>query len=103
MNEKTVGMLIGKKNVYEYPELSNAVTCMNYVKKELPSPPVLMMHGIADDTVAPNQSNQLYKKLKEEEKDATFYLVECSDHGFPYFLCEPTLSLIEQFFKKYMK
>lgn len=28
MNEKTVGMLIGKKNVYEYPELSNAVTCM---------------------------------------------------------------------------
>lgn len=31
MNEKTVGMLIGKKNVYEYPELSNAVTCMNYV------------------------------------------------------------------------
>ena len=29
------GMLIGKKNVYEYPELSNAVTCMNYVNKEL--------------------------------------------------------------------
>ena len=25
MNEKTVGMLIGKKNVYEYLELSNAV------------------------------------------------------------------------------
>lgn len=28
------GMLIGKKNVYEYPELSNAVTCMNYVKRD---------------------------------------------------------------------
>lgn len=49
MNEKTVGMLIGKKNVYEYLELSNAVTCMNYVNKETEIPPVLMMHGLADD------------------------------------------------------
>lgn len=42
------GMLIGKKNVYEYPELSNAVTCMNYVNKETEIPSVLMMHGLAD-------------------------------------------------------
>lgn len=49
MNEKTVGMLIGKKNVYEYPELSNAVTCMNYVNKETEIPLILMMHGLADD------------------------------------------------------
>lgn len=49
MNEKTVGMLIGKKNVYEYLELSNAVTCMNYVNKETEIPTVLMMHGLADD------------------------------------------------------
>ena len=97
------GLEIGSKNVYEHPELSDQITCMNYVKKELPSPPVLMMHGTADDTVAPNQSIQLYKKLKEEEKDATFYLVEGADHGHPYFWCEPTLSLIEQFFKKHMK
>ena len=33
MNEKTVGMLIGK----------------NYVNKETEIPPVLMMHGLADD------------------------------------------------------
>lgn len=97
------GLEIGSKNVYEHLELSDQITCMNYVKKELPSPPVLMMHGTADDTVAPNQSIQLYKKLKEEEKDATFYLVEGADHGHPYFWCEPTLSLIEQFFKKHMK
>lgn len=89
------GLEIGSKNVYEHPELSDQITCMNYVKKELPSPPVLMMHGAADDTVAPNQSIQLYKKLKEEDKDATFYLVEGADHGHPYFWSEPTLSLIE--------
>lgn len=97
------GLEIGSKNVYEHPELSDQITCMNYVKKELPSPPVFMMHGASDDTVAPNQSIQLYKKLKEEEKDATFYLVEGADHGHPYFWSESTLSLIEQFFKKHMK
>ena len=46
--ESPEGMLIGKKNVYEYPELSNAVTCMNYVNKETEIPLVLMMHGLAD-------------------------------------------------------
>lgn len=97
------GLEIGGKNVYEHPELSDQITCMNYVKKELPSPPVLMIHGAADDTVAPNQSIQLYKKLKEEDKDVTFYLVEGADHGHPYFWSEPTLSLIEQFFRKHMK
>ena len=54
------GMLIGKKNVYEYPELSNAVTCMNYVKKETEIPPVLMMHGLADDLVAPEQLSLIH-------------------------------------------
>ena len=44
MNEKTVGMLIGKKNVYEYPELSNAVTCMNYVNKETEIPQIGRAH-----------------------------------------------------------
>ncbi len=73
MNEKTVGMLIGKKNVYEYPELSNAVTCMNYVKKETQIPPVLMMHGLADDLVAP----ELHKKLREEDKERILSGREC--------------------------
>ena len=39
--------------------------------------------------------------LCSEGQGAT--VVEGADHGHPYFWCEPTLSLIEQFFKKYMK
>ena len=46
--ESPEGMLIGKNNVYEYPELSNAVTCMNYINRETEITPVLMMHGLAD-------------------------------------------------------
>ncbi|MFR6138772.1 MAG: alpha/beta hydrolase family protein [Dorea longicatena] len=102
MNEKTVGMLIGKKNVYEYPELSNAVTCMNYVKKETEIPPVLMMHGLADDLVAPEQSIRLYKKLREEDKEVEFYLVENAKHGDPAFWTEKNMDIVEKFLKAHM-
>lgn len=102
MNEKTVGMLIGKKNVYEYLELSNAVTCMNYVNKETEIPPVLMMHGLADDLVAPEQSIHLYKKLREEEKEVEFYLIENAKHGDPAFWTEKNMDIVEEFLKVHM-
>lgn len=102
MNEKTVGMLIGKKNVYEYPELSNAVTCMNYVNKETEIPPVLMMRGLADDLVAPEQSIHLYKKLREEEKEVEFYLIENAKHGDPAFWTEKNMDIVEEFLKVHM-
>lgn len=96
------GMLIGGKNVYEHPELSDPVTCMNYVKKDVPMPPVLMMHGLADDMVAPEQSIRLYKKLREEEKEVEFYLVEQAEHGAPAFWTEKNMDIVEEFVKKYI-
>lgn len=96
------GMLIGGKNVYEYPELSGPVTCMNYVKKDTEMPPVLMMHGLADDLVAPEQSIRLYKKLREEEKEVEFYLVENAKHGDPAFWTEKNMDIVEKFLKAHM-
>lgn len=96
------GMLIGRKNVYEHPKLSDPVTCMNYVKKDVPIPPVLMMHGLADDLVAPEQSIRLYKKLREEEKEVEFYLVENAKHGDPAFWTEKNMDVVEQFISKYI-
>ena len=60
------GMLIGGNNVYEHPELSDPVIISNYVKEEKEIPPILMMHGTADDTVSCDQSIRLYKKFLEE-------------------------------------
>lgn len=97
------GMLIGGKNVYEHPELSSPVTCMNYVKKDVPMPPVLMMHGLADDLVAPEQSIRLYKKLREEEKEVEFYLVENAGHGDPVFWTEKNMDIVDRFLKKYIR
>lgn len=62
------GKLIGGNNVYEHPELSVPVTCANYVEKDTPIPPILMMHGTGDDTVSWRQSVRLYKNFVKKKK-----------------------------------
>lgn len=96
------GMLIGKHNVYEHPELSGPVILTNYVSAEQDIPPVLMMHGTADDMVSCNQSIRLYKKFLEEGKDVTFYLVKNATHGDIAFWTEKNMDLIESFIRKHV-
>ena len=96
------GKLIGEKNVYEHPELSVPVTCAEYVQKDREIPPILMMHGTGDDTVSWKQSVRLYKKLREEEKNVTFYVIENAVHGDNAFWTTENLDIVEKFIKKYM-
>ena len=96
------GKLLGEKNVYEHPELSVPVTCAEYVQKDREIPPILMMHGTGDDTVSWRQSVRLYKKLLEEEKNVTFYVIENAVHGDNAFWTTENLDIVEKFIKKYM-
>ncbi|MFR2144300.1 MAG: prolyl oligopeptidase family serine peptidase, partial [Faecalimonas sp.] len=96
------GKLIGGNNVYEHPELSVPVTCANYVEKATPIPPILMMHGTGDDTVSWRQSVRLYKKLREEEKDVTFYIMENAVHGDNAFWTTENLNIVDEFIKKHI-
>lgn len=96
------GKLIGQKNVYEHPELSVPVTCSEYVQKDREIPPILMMHGTGDDTVSWKQSVRLYKKLREEEKNVTFYVIENAVHGDNAFWTTENLDIVEKFIKKYL-
>ena len=74
------GKLIGGRNVYEYPQLSRPIACANYVRREIPSPPVLMMHGMDDQMVSYYQSVRLFQKLLEEGKEVE-RKDECYDYG----------------------
>lgn len=96
------GKLIGGNNVYEHPELSVPVVCAGYIKKETEIPPILMMHGTGDDLVSWRQSVRLYKKLREEEKEVEFYMVENAVHGDNAFWTTENLDIVEEFLKKYM-
>lgn len=96
------GMLIGGNNVYEHPELSGPTVISDYVKADKKIPPVLMMHGTADDVVSCSQSIRLYKKFLEEGKDVTFYLVENAGHGDVAFWTEKNMDIIDTFIRKYI-
>ena len=97
------GMLIGGNNVYEHPELSGPVLIGGYVTADREIPPVLMMHGTADDTVSCNQSIRLYKKFLEEGKDVEFYLVKNAVHGDIAFWTEKNMDIVDGFLRKHVE
>ena len=96
-------MLIGGNNVYEHPELSGPVLIGGYVTADREIPPVLMMHGTADDTVSCNQSIRLYKKFLEEGKDVEFYLVKNAVHGDIAFWTEKNMDIVDGFLRKHVE
>lgn len=96
------GKLIGGRNVYEYPQLSRPIACANYVRREIPSPPVLMMHGMDDQMVSYYQSVRLFQKLLEEGKEVEFYRMKNAGHGDVAFWTEKNMDLVETFIRKYL-
>jgi acetyl esterase/lipase len=46
------------------------------------APPFLIVHGLADTTVAPQQSELLFDALARERNEATLVLIEGLGHGF---------------------
>lgn len=61
------------KRVYE----ANPIT---YVKAGLP--PFLILHGLSDVAVPPQQSELLYQALAEKANDVSLYLIKGLGHGF---------------------
>lgn len=60
-------------------KFAKSVSPVSYVNKN--SPPVLIIHGNADSSIAYNQSEVLYKLLKEKDVQTTFITVEGGGHG----------------------
>ena len=48
------------------------------------------------------QSVRLYKKLREEEKDVTFYMLENAVHGDNAFWTTENLNIVDEFLKKHI-
>lgn len=95
--------LLGGVDVHSVPELAKKASCKTYIDKNIPIPPILMFHGTEDDTVSPHQSMLLYNKLKEENKEVTFYTVQGAKHGGAMFWCKEILDIIDAFIKKAAK
>ena len=91
------GYLIGQKNVLENPELVAPTIPMNYLSKEVETPPILIMHGSRDQLVNFDQGCLLYKRLKELGKEVQMYKLEGAYHGFGGFNSEEALQIVLDF------
>ena len=101
--ESPEGILIGRKNVYDFPEEAKRISPYYEISKAKNLPPILLAHGTGDKLVPFNQSKILAYKLKEENRVYEFYALKDADHGDWQFWTKDMFDVVENFINKYKK
>ena len=87
--------------VKDFPEEAKKASPLYYVSEK--TVPMLFMHGDADTSVSPSQTDKMYQALRAKGIDAKRYIVPGAPHGGPYWVQEPVMKVMIEFFNKYMK
>lgn len=87
--------------VKDFPEEAKKASPLYYVSEK--TVPMLFMHGDADTSVSPSQTDKMYQALRAKGIDAERYIVPGAPHGGPYWVQEPVIKVMIEFFDKYMK
>lgn len=95
------GKLLGQTSILDHPELAAQTVPMEYL--DGPIPPVLIMHGTKDRTVAFQHSVKLYQALTKAHKEVEFYRLRNADHGSPSFYRGSTLAIVIDFIKRHLR
>jgi acetyl esterase/lipase len=66
--------------IHDRPDLARAASPLAYVHRG--APPFMIVHGLSDSAVPPEQSVQLYDALAEGGNDVSLHLIEGLGHGF---------------------
>lgn len=82
-------------------QAAEAANPIHYISKT--SAPMLLMHGTSDTVVSPSQTDLLYQALQKNGIPSERYLVTGAAHGGKYWVQEPVLKIITDFFDRYMK
>lgn len=96
------GWLIGHLPVHEHLDLAAETVPQRYLREDVPTPPVLIMHGSRDMTVNFQQSVHLYEVLRKMGKECEFIRLEGADHGWRGFACDAALDAVDEFLKKHL-
>lgn len=92
--------LLGTKGKPYDPELGARASCDTWVRADRTIPPVLMLHGTADEDVSIEHSRRLYHHLTTLGKDVTYIEVEGERHGGGTWWSEPIMDIVEEFLRK---
>ena len=87
--------------VLAHPEEAAYASPITYVSEK--SVPMLLMHGDVDTLVSPGQTDLLFQALKAKGVEAERYIVKNAAHGGPYWVQEPVMKVMVDFFDKYLK
>ena len=87
--------------VKDFPEEARKASPLYYVSEK--TVPMLFMHGDADKSVSPSQTDKMYQALRKLGIEAERYIVPGAPHGGPYWMQEPVLKIMVDFFDKYLK
>ena len=96
------GVFGGKDGgVLQYPDLVQKANPITYITKR--SAPSLFMHGTADTSVSPNQTELLHQALQKAGVESTRYMIEGAPHGGPMWVEPQIMKIVEDFFDKHLK
>lgn len=87
--------------VKDFPEESRKASPLYYVSEK--TVPMLFMHGDADKSVSPSQTDKMFQALRAKGIEAERYVVPGAPHGGAFWMQEPVLKVMVDFFDKYMK
>jgi acetyl esterase/lipase len=96
------GLLIGRHNVLERPDLVAPTVAMNHVRADRPLKPLLMIHGSKDRLVPFAQSVLLYEALVDAGQPVEFFKLQGADHAGPAFWQEPVLDIVDGFIRAHL-
>ena len=101
--ESPEGLLIGRKAVWEAPEVAKAASPLYYIKDADDLPPVFLAHGTKDRVVPFSQSDSLANELEKYGREYEFHALRNADHGSWQFWTPEMLDLVEEFIKQHLK
>ncbi|MBI5766777.1 MAG: alpha/beta hydrolase [Verrucomicrobia bacterium] len=81
--------------VADHPDQARAASPVTYATKD--DPPFLILHGSADPTVAPNQSERMHQALRAVGVESTLHLLPGAKHGGPEFNTPEALGWVTAF------
>ncbi|GAA4626482.1 alpha/beta hydrolase [Cellulomonas oligotrophica] len=95
------GLLLGGVDVRENPDRAAAATPMTHVRpaSEVTLPPLLILHGDADDVVPFEHSVLLHDALRDAGHRVTLYRLAGAGHGTGGFWAPATLDVVDDFLR----
>lgn len=79
------------------PEQAQKASAIHYVNDQ--TPPFFILHGTADEAVNIEQSEMMYRVLKEHNVEAEFFVLEGAGHGADAFYQDEILEEVEAFLR----